>query len=128
MRYPIRFDAWYRLPSTLLGMSPSRSFVEISGDDLEVRMGWGFRVRVPLSVIKAIAIREKGLPRISRGVHGVRGRWLVNGSGRGIVAIDLSEKQQARVLGFRVGVDRLEISMVDPVGLSEALTRAASAA
>jgi hypothetical protein len=58
---------------------------------------------------------------ISRGVHGIAGRWLVNGSGQGLLTIDLMPNQRAYVIGFPVRLRRLLVSVADPVALVEAL-------
>ena len=86
-RFPIRFDAWYRVLSSMLFLSPSASYVEVSDGQAHARMGWGFRASFPLSAVAATSMLH-GRP-LSRGVHGWAGRWLVNGSGReaGLLAI-----------------------------------------
>ena len=47
MRFPIRFDAAYRVLSAALLLAPSDSFVEVEGNDVRFRMAWGFRARFP---------------------------------------------------------------------------------
>jgi len=118
-RFPIRFDPWYRGLSTALLLPQSAAYVEIEGNEVRVRMGWAFRTRFPrAAVAKAV---ESGAHPLSRGVHGIWGRWLVNGSGNGIVAIDLDPKQRAYVLGVPVGLRQLMVSTEDPSGLIAAL-------
>ena len=53
LRFPITFDPWYRVLSTVLGLPPSSAYVEITADQVEVRMGWAFRSRFPRSAIAA---------------------------------------------------------------------------
>lgn len=60
---------------------------------------------------------------ISRGVHGWAGRWLVTGSGDGIVNIILEPTQRAYVMGFPVRLRNLLISVEDPIGVTAALSR-----
>ncbi len=118
-RFPIRFDNWYRPLSTALLLPPSSSYVEIDGGQVYVRMGWAFRSRFSrLAVASAIQLPKTPL---SRGVHGFGGRWLVNGSGQGIMSIELSPPQRAYVMGFPVQLRVLEVSVSDPVALASAL-------
>jgi hypothetical protein len=56
--------------------------------------------------------RDGGRP-ISRGVHGWRGRWLVNGAGRPLVGIDLDPAPRAYVTGFPVRLRRVVVSVAD---------------
>ncbi len=121
VRFPIRFDGWYRLLSTALLLPPASSYVEIDGDEIEVRMGWAVLARFPRSAAASVA--QSPLRPLSRGVHGLAGRWLVNGSGRGIVAIDLSPPQRARVVGYPVRLQQLLVSVEDPAALAKALRR-----
>jgi hypothetical protein len=120
-RFPIRFDKVYGAFSAALFLPPSASYVEIDGDQVEVRMGWAFRSRFPRSAI-ASAAPSTDQP-LSRGVHGFGGRWLVNGSGKGIVTIDLDPIQRAYVLGIRVRLRQLMVSVADPAALASALSR-----
>jgi hypothetical protein len=120
-RFPIRFDNWYRLLSTALLLPPSSSYVEIDGGQVYVRMGWAFQSRFPrLAVASTTELRETPL---SHGVHGFAGRWLVNGSGQGIVSIELNPPQRGYVMGFPVRLRVLMVSVSDPVALAGALTR-----
>lgn len=119
IRFPIRFDAAYGALSTALFMSPSASYVEIDGDEVAVRMGWGFRARFARSAVQSISPCRSA--PLSRGVHGWGGRWLVNGSGRGIVTIELVPPQRGYVMGFPVRLRQLMVSVEDPDGLAAAL-------
>lgn len=118
-RFAIRFDPAYRVLAAALLLAPSDSFVEVDGDGVRVRMSWGFRARFPrASVASATAHDERP---ISRGVHGWAGRWLVNGSGEGIVSIALHPTQRGYVMGFPVRLETLLVSVEDPGGLRAAL-------
>ncbi|MFD2111383.1 hypothetical protein [Thiorhodococcus fuscus] len=116
----IRFDGWYEFLSTLLLLPPSACYVSISGDLVEVRMGWAFSARVPRTAITSVAPLRKS--PLSRGVHGFAGRWLVNGSGRGILTLDLKPAQRGSVMGFPVRLRELQVSVEDPDGLVAALS------
>lgn len=118
-RFPIRFDPWYRVLSAALFLSPSRSYVELVGEHVDVQMGWAFRARFPRSAV-ALAV-ETRMSVLSRGVHGFAGRWLVNGSSAGILTIDLSPPQRAYVMGFPVRLRQLLVSMEAPAALATML-------
>jgi len=120
MRFAITFDPWYRWLSTVLGLPPSSAYVQITGEQVEVRMGWAFRSRFRRSEVSsagAVDIRP-----ISRGVHGFGGRWLVNGAGRGILRIELSPAQRAYMMGLPVRLRELLVSVGDVSVLAAALT------
>jgi hypothetical protein len=120
-RFPILFDEWYELLSRFLFIPPEASFVELDGTDICARMGWAFEARFPRA---AVASAEPyGRLTLSRGVHGWNGRWLVNGSGRGLVVLDLVPSQQASVLGFGVRLRRLMVSVANADGFIAALQR-----
>jgi hypothetical protein len=119
--FPIRFDGWYRLLSSVVLIRPSRSYAVVRAQDVEVRMDWAFRARFARSAVVAAATAQ--IRPLSRGVHGFAGGWLVNGSARGLVSIDLDPTQSARVLGFPVRLRRLVISVERPDALAAALRR-----
>jgi hypothetical protein len=118
-RFPIRFDGWYAGLSSALLLFPSSSYIEVTGDTVHVRMGWGFRTTFPKSAIVSIEPME-GSP-MSRGVHGFAGRWLVNGSGDGLIVISLEPRQRAYVMGIPIRLSQLMISMVDPAAVESRL-------
>ncbi len=118
-RFPIQFDTWYGILSSVLFLPPARSFVEVNEDEVRVKMGWAFRSCFPRSaVVAAVETHERPL---SRGVHGWAGRWLVNGSGRGIVTINLKPVQRGYVMGFPVRLRQLMVSVAEPSSLAASL-------
>jgi len=117
-RFAIRYGVMRPL-LTLLGMGPAVSGIEIDGTQLRVRMGWAFRARVPRERIRG-AERSAALPG-GIGVHGWRGRWLVNGAASGLVSITLDPPARAWVLGVPVRLTLLRVSAEDPDGLVRAL-------
>ena len=123
-RFPIRFDAPYRVLSSALLLRPADSFVDIEGDLVRVRMAWAFRAQFPRSAVVSATQHQK--KPLSRGVHGFAGRWLVNGCGEGIVDIALEQSQRAYVMGFPVRLRNLLVSVEDPAGLMTALTTRAT--
>ncbi|PYS47502.1 MAG: hypothetical protein DMG13_27760 [Acidobacteria bacterium] len=118
-RFPISFDGWYRVLSIICGLLPSRSYMNVDNEQVQVRMGWAFRSRFPCSVV--VSVWELDRRPVSRGVHGFAGRWLVNGSGRGVVNIQLSPPQRAYVMGFPVRLELLMVSVAEPSALAAAL-------
>ncbi|SRR5581483_164606 len=124
-RIPIRFDRLYAVLSSALGLLPSSSYVDVDHDQVHVRMGWAFRATFPRAAVVSAAISSQN--SLSRGVHGFAGRWLVNGSGRGIVAITLSPVQRGYVLGLPVRLQQLLVSVPDPARLASLLETRASA-
>src|SRR5947209_5120037 len=113
IRFPIRFDPVYRAVSSALLISPSDSYLEVDAGEVALRMAFAFRTRFALTAVKA-AVPSHERPW-SRGVHGFGGRWLVNGSGEGILVIDLEPAQRAFVLGFPIVLRQLRVSVEDPV-------------
>lgn len=119
-RFLIKFDAPYALLSTALLIFPSDSYVEIAGNQVSVRMSWAFRATFDRSHVTGASPLGKRI-RLTRGVHGWAGRWLVNGSGDGILGIDLEPRQRAYVMGVPVSLRQLQVSVGDPHALARAL-------
>jgi hypothetical protein len=119
VRFPILFDDWYRAVSIAVFLRPSSAYVTVDGDDVDVRMGWAFRSRFPRAAVASAAETHRSV--LSRGVHGFAGRWLVNGSGQGLLAIELAPRQRAYVMGFPVRLRTLIVSVADPAALAVAL-------
>ena len=109
--FPFRYG-FFRPLLSVLGIGPAFSRVDVDGDTLRVRMGWAFSAAVPLSSIKAAHPHEGLVGGI--GVHGWRGWWLVNGSAKDIVTIDIEPRVRAWVLGVPVKLRKLEVSVESP--------------
>jgi hypothetical protein len=93
-------DAGYAILSSALFLPPLSAYVEVGKEDVRVQMGWPFRSHFPKS---AVASTEKTNKQpLSRGAHGFGGRWLVNGSGREFLTINMTPAQQGYVIGFPV--------------------------
>lgn len=122
LRFPIAFDGWYRALSSALFLPPAAAYVELAGERVTVAMGWAFSATFPRSAIANVTPLERA--PLSRGVHGFGGRWLVNGSGEGVLCLDLVPTQRARVLGVRVRLSQLLVSVIEPRALTSALERA----
>jgi hypothetical protein len=119
VRFPISFDPWYRVLSSILGLPPSNAYVQVAGEQIEVRMGWAFRSRFPRSAVASTSAPD--MRPISRGVHGFGGRWLVNGSGQGILSIQLCPAQRAYLMGVPVRLQELLVSITELPALASSL-------
>lgn len=118
-RFPIRFDEWYGVLSRALFLPPASSYVEVDSQQVRIRMSWAFRSCFPRAAVVSVA--EGNERPLSRGVHGFAGRWLVNGSGQGILVIDLKPDQRGYVMGFPVRLQQLMVSVTEPEALAMAL-------
>jgi len=119
MRFPIRFDAPFRLLCKALFLSPDDAHVDVGDDLVHVKFSWGFSATVPRSSVASMRVYP-GRP-ISRGVHGFAGRWLVNGAGDRILDITFEPEQRARVMGWPVKLRNLLVSVDDPEALAAAI-------
>lgn len=117
----LRYERWFLPLSVPLGMGPGNSEVTVNGDTLHVAMGWGFSADIPLASIKAATASHDRV--LGWGVHGWRGRWLVNGSSQGIVELTIDPPVQARVVGVGTTLRNLRVSVTDPDALIPACTR-----
>ncbi len=111
----------FRLLLSVLGMGPAFSGVELGDGTLRVRMGWAFRASVPVQHITGARPRTGLVGGI--GVHGWKGRWLVNGATTGLVQIAVDPPGRAYVMGVPVKVRELTLSLEDPDSLIAALKR-----
>ena len=118
-RFPISFDRWYGVFSSVIGLPPSTAYVELDGIQVKVQMGWAFRSCFPRSAVAATS--DLDIRPLSRGVPGFGGRWLVNGSGRGILSIHLNPIQRAYLLGVPVRLRELLVSVAEWPALAAAL-------
>jgi hypothetical protein len=114
MRVPIRFGRLKPL-FLVVGLLPSRSYLELTENTVRVRMGWGFDTTFPRASIRTAS--HRGDSPWSIGVHGWRGSWIVNGAAGPLVELRVEPGARARVLGVGVGVHRLAVSVDDPDGL-----------
>lgn len=93
------------------GMGPTRIRIELDDDELRVRMGPLFRAAaLRTAIIEATAYdgRVGGW-----GVHGWRGRWLVNTTSTGLVTLSLDPPARARLLGIGLRPHVLRLSLAD---------------
>jgi hypothetical protein len=111
-----------RLLMTLLGLGPGFSHIEVTTTELIVNMGWGFRTKIPRSSIRR-AYEDQMRTGYGIGVHGWRGRYLVNGSMSGIVTIEIDPAARGLLMGLPVKLTTLQVSADDPSGLVAAIGR-----
>lgn len=121
-RFPISFGGLNGPFMAALGMSPHRSYVEIDGDTIRARMGWAFRSEIHGRAVVNVE-KHRGYVWWAYGVHGGRGRWIVNGSGHNIVKLKIDPPARARVLGVRIKLRELWVSLRDPDGFLAATSR-----
>src|SRR4029077_11804935 len=88
-RFALRFGGWMRALASLTALGPRWSHVDLSADELQVRMGWGFQARISRRSIHQA--RQLGQQRdiwYAVGIHSLPGgRWIVNGSLHGVVTL-----------------------------------------
>ncbi len=119
MATELRYERWFLPFSVPFGLGPKQSEVRIADDVLYVKFGWGFRAAVPLSSITNAELNHDKV--YSWGAHGWRGRWLVNGSSKGIVELTIDPPTKAHVMGVPVTLSTLWVS-TEPEALIEACT------
>lgn len=119
----LRYDRWFLPLSVPLGLGPKKSELRIEGGNLHVKMGWGFTADIPLTSIRSA--EETNARFYSTGVHGMRSRWLVNGSRKGLVQLTIDPPVSARASFKSVTVSTLVLSVTDPAALIAACTATA---
>jgi hypothetical protein len=110
-RFPIRFTGANRTMG-LIGITRPRCYVEVGADRIRVRMGWAFAAELPRSSVRSATNDHDRV--LGWGVHGWRGKWLVNGSSSGIVRVEIDPPDVARVLVFPVQLGVLRVSVDQP--------------
>ncbi|OBH81135.1 hypothetical protein A5681_02835 [Mycobacterium scrofulaceum] len=120
MQTELRYDRWYLPLAVPVGLGPKRSWLRVDAGALHVKMGWAFDARVPLA---SITRAERADDRVlTLGVHYSGGRWLVNGSGKGLVALTIEPPVNARAVGRSISLRELWVSVTDPDALIAACT------
>jgi hypothetical protein len=123
-RIPIRFGRLKAL-FTALGITPGHAYLDVGQELVRVRMGWGFRAEVPRTSIRSV---RRARNTVSIGVHGWRGRWLVNGASGPLAAIAIEPSAPARVMGLPIRLRELIVSVEDPDAVIAALSPARAGA
>jgi hypothetical protein len=116
----LRFDRWFLPLSVPLGLGPKNSELRVEAGNLHVKMGWAFIADIPLTSIKSAEATNARV--YAAGVHYSFGRWLVNGSVKGLVKLTIEPAAQAKVWRKSVTVSELWVSVTDPDALTAACT------
>lgn len=119
VEFDIDYSRGNRFFMGLIGVGPRFSGVVIDDEGVRIRMGWGFRARIPLASIQRAGAAER--PFFAWGAHGWRGRWLVNGSSKGIVALEIDPPARGWAIGFPLRLRVVYVSLADPDGFITAL-------
>ena len=121
--YQVSFNMFMRVLMTPLLAGPRRCTVQLTRKRLKVRMGlagWAFSARVPR---ESIAGAERvQVPVLGWGAHGWRGRWLINGSSRGLVRISIDPRARGRCLIVPIKLKELTLSLDRPDDFIAAVT------
>jgi hypothetical protein len=105
----------------MLRCGPGQSGIAVDHRELALTMGWSFDGRAPRSAVTSAQTLSETVG-ITRGAHGWRGNWLVNGAGDGLVEILFEPPMRGHVAMVPVRVRRLRVAVDDPAGLVDALT------
>lgn len=114
MKFSFSYSRFMRAVMTPLLAGPARSMVRVERDRVVVEMGaggWAFSATVPRSTI--VDVTPVTGPVWGWGAHGWRGRWLVNGSSRGLVRVRISPSARGRCLLIPLKVRELTLSLND---------------
>lgn len=124
-----RLSAW--LDARLFHAGRGVSGVEVTADAIRVRMG-SFKLDIPRA---SVCSAERSQAKVGRtnGVHGRRGRWLVNGSADGLVEIAIDPPAHIYpsvdtlfgIVSSRV--ESLTVNLEDPDGFIAAVERGSRA-
>jgi hypothetical protein len=116
-----KMTAW--LDTLLFRAGPGVSGVEVDAGEIRVRMG-SLKLDIPRGSVRSVK-RSQARVRGTTGVHGGRGRWLVNGSTAGLVELAIEPPCYLApgidTLFRKQQVNLLTVSLVDPDGLIAAL-------
>ena len=118
-RFDFSYGTGMRWFLTITGMPPGGTYAAVDPDVVRVRAGIWFRLDIPRDRIAAV--ERHGKRYVSRGVHGWRGRWLVNASSAGLVRIAIEPRVGGWLLCWPLRVREVIVSLRDPDGFLAAL-------
>jgi hypothetical protein len=128
MRFAFAYDKLSGPLFAALGMGPSRSWIEVEGGALRVRMGWAFKLETATGSIDYAETLDEPIPALlGVGVHGWHRVWSVNPARRPHVKIRFAAPQHAWTLKLPVWIEILHLAPADPEGLAAALRQQAPA-
>jgi hypothetical protein len=95
----------------------------LNGEELRVRMSWGFAARIPRrSISQARRLGRRRDIWYALGIHTLLGgRWIVNGSLTGVLTLTIEPPVRARAFGLPIRLRWLAMSLQDPEGFLTAL-------
>ena len=120
--FTISFSRWMRALTIPLLAGPNHCRITVLPERIQVSMGvggWEFSADIDRSAI--VEVTQASGRVWAWGAHGWRGRWLVNGSSRGLVRLTLDPRQRGRCLGFPLKLRELTVSLDDPAGFIDLL-------
>lgn len=118
-RFDFSYGAAMRWLLTVTGMPPRFTYAEVAPEMVRVRAGLWFRLDIPRERI--VVAERNGKRYLSRGVHGWRGRWLVNASADGLVRIAIEPRVGGWLLFWPLRVREVIVSLRDPDGFLDEL-------
>ena len=121
--FQLSFNPFIRVLMTPLLAGPPRCRVVLTPKRLKVKMGlggWAYSASVPRASLTG-ATPASG-PVLGWGAHGWRGRWLINGSSRGLVRITIDPPSRGRCLMVPVKLRELTLSLEQPEAFIAAVT------
>lgn len=110
-KFRIAYASGPRLLLGALGCGPAHSGIRVSPEAVQVWMGWAFQATIPRHAIASADPEDRRV--FSVGVHGWHSIWLVNGTRRHLARIQLGVGVHARVLGWKVPLTTLVVSVED---------------
>jgi hypothetical protein len=125
--FALRYSWAIRWLLSPIGLGPAHSGADVYHGFVRVQMGWAFHSDVPRTSITAARIHP-GVIRWTAGAHtNLKGRWLVNGAGSGIVELEIDPPAEGWTSGFPIHVRSLLIGLEDPDGFLRAFADVAPA-
>ena len=123
--FTLRFGTHSRFLLKLVASGPEKSGIALDDRELAITMGRIFNGRAPRAAVTSARTLSETV--VSRGAHGWRGDWLVNGAGDGLVEVLFEPPMPGHVMMVPVRVRRLRVSVDEPDALVDALMGGAGA-
>jgi hypothetical protein len=119
--FALRYSPAIRWLLSPIGLGPAHSGADVYHGFVRIRMGWAFHADVGRTSITGARLFP-GTVRWTAGAHtNLRGRWLVNGAGSGLVELTMDPPSEGWSGGFPIHVRSLLIGLEDPDGFLRAL-------